>query len=103
MRRSSIGPFTREQRDRENNGGSLLGQKNYSGAEPLLLAGYEGMKEREAKIPPQGKIRLTEAIQRLVDLYDAWGQKEKADERRKNLEAEKPLPKDGRENDNGPP
>ena len=31
-------------------GGSLLGQKNYADAEPLLLAGYEGMKEREAAV-----------------------------------------------------
>ncbi len=28
-------------------GGLLLGQKKYEEAEPLLLAGYEGMKERE--------------------------------------------------------
>ena len=34
-------------------GGSLLGQKNYSGAEPLLLAGYEGMQEREASCRDQ--------------------------------------------------
>ena len=59
-------------------GGSLLGQKNYSGAEPLLLAGYEGMKAREAKIPPQGKVRLTEALERLVQLYDAWGKPDQA-------------------------
>ena len=43
-------------------GSALLGQKKYTDAEPLLLAGYEGMKEREAKIPAQGKIRLTEAL-----------------------------------------
>ena len=33
-------------------GGVLLGQKKYADAEPLLLQGYEGMKQREAKIPP---------------------------------------------------
>ena len=81
----------------------LLGQKNYADAEPLLLAGYEGMKAREAKIPPAGKPRLTEAIQRLVDLYGAWGKPDQAAEWRKNLEAEKPLPKDGRESNNGRP
>src|SRR5208283_258415 len=37
-------------------------------AEPLLLAGYEGMKQRGKTIPPQGKIRLPEAIERLVQL-----------------------------------
>jgi eukaryotic-like serine/threonine-protein kinase len=49
-------------------GEALLGQKKYADAEPLLLAGYEGIKKREAKIPAQGKIRLTEALERLVQL-----------------------------------
>ena len=53
----------------------------------MLLSGYEGMKAREAKIPTQGKPRLTEALERLVQLYDAWGQKEKAAAWRKRLEA----------------
>ena len=68
-------------------GGSLLGQKKYAEALPLLLAGYEGMKQREERIPPQSKILLTEAIERLVQLYDEGGQQGKADEwRRKRLE-----------------
>jgi len=37
-------------------GGSLLGQKKYAEAEPLLLSGYEGMKQREVKIPPEVKF-----------------------------------------------
>ena len=52
-------------------GGSLLGQKKYAEAEPLLLASYEGMKKREATIPPVAKIRLPEAVDRLVELYTA--------------------------------
>ena len=59
-------------------GGSLLGQKKYAEAEPMLLAGYEGMKQREATIFPVGKIRLTEAIERLVQLYEATGEPGKA-------------------------
>ena len=47
-------------------GGALLGQQNYTDAEPLLLKGYEGLKAREATIPPQGKDRLPEALERLV-------------------------------------
>ena len=43
-------------------GGSLLGQKKYVEAEPLLLSGYEGMKQREVNIPPEGKVRLNEAL-----------------------------------------
>ena len=82
-------------------GGSLLGQKKYAEAEPLLLAGYEGMKDREAKIPAQGKVRLAEALEGLVQLYDATQQKDKAAPWRKKLEvrrkddkkAEKPKEK----------
>ena len=33
-------------------GGALLGQKKYADAEPLLLAGYDGMKQRRQSIPP---------------------------------------------------
>jgi lipopolysaccharide biosynthesis regulator YciM len=69
-------------------GASLLGQQKYAAAEPLLLQGYEGLKQREAKIPPLFKqARLTEALERLVRLYEATGQKDKADEWRKELEA----------------
>jgi serine/threonine protein kinase/tetratricopeptide (TPR) repeat protein len=59
-------------------GGSLMGQKKYAEAEPMLLAGYEGMKRREVTIPPAVKIRLTEAIERLVQLYEATGEPGKA-------------------------
>ena len=52
-------------------GGALLGQKKYADAEPLLLAGYEGMKQREKTIPEQGKIRLPEALDRLIELSTA--------------------------------
>jgi eukaryotic-like serine/threonine-protein kinase len=30
-----------------------LGQKKYTDAEPLLIKGYQGMKQRTAKIPEQ--------------------------------------------------
>jgi tetratricopeptide (TPR) repeat protein len=66
-------------------GGSLLGQKKFAEAEPLLLAGYEGMKQRGA-YPP----RLTEATERLVQLYEATGKKEKAAEWRAKLPGPKP-------------
>jgi eukaryotic-like serine/threonine-protein kinase len=52
-------------------GAALLGQKKYPEAEPLLLKGYEGMKAREKSIPPQGKTRIPEAIDRLIELYTA--------------------------------
>jgi hypothetical protein len=74
-------------------GGSLLGQQKYAEAEPLLVQGYEGLKQREAKIPAAGKVRLTEALERLVQLYDAWEKKDKADEWRKKLEETKAATK----------
>src|SRR5262249_13092007 len=56
-------------------GGALFGQKKYPGAEPLLLDGYFGMKQREKAIPVQSKVWISEAAQRLVQLYDATGKK----------------------------
>ena len=44
------------------------------------------MKARESKVPSPSKPRLAEAGDRLVQLYDAWGKKDKADECRKKLE-----------------
>jgi serine/threonine protein kinase/tetratricopeptide (TPR) repeat protein len=67
-------------------GAALLGQQKYAEAEPLLLAGYEGLKQREAKIPTDSTFTLTETLERLVRLYDAWGKKDKAEEWRKKWE-----------------
>ena len=50
------------------------------------------MKAREVQIPPAGKPRLTEALERLVKLYDAWSKPNQAAEWREKLKAEKPLP-----------
>ena len=47
-------------------GGALLGQKKYTDAEPLLRAGYDGLKQRKKTIPPPGKIRLLEALDWLI-------------------------------------
>jgi eukaryotic-like serine/threonine-protein kinase len=52
-------------------GASLLGQKKHAEAEPLLLKGYLGMKQREKLISPAGKSRLPEAVDRLIELYTA--------------------------------
>ncbi|MBX7106918.1 MAG: hypothetical protein K1X57_22805, partial [Gemmataceae bacterium] len=50
-------------------GNSLLGQKKSADAEPLLLAGYEGLKQREQLIPKGEASRIPEAIDRLILLY----------------------------------
>ena len=48
-------------------------------------AGYEGMKEREAMIPAEGKPRLKEASQRLAQLYESTARPEKAAEFRARI------------------
>jgi hypothetical protein len=55
-------------------GGSLLGQQKNADAEPLLRAGFAGMKRRAAAIPPPSTPRLAGAAERLVRLYEATGQ-----------------------------
>lgn len=61
-------------------GWALKGLKRYEEAEPLVVSGYEGIKAREDKIPPQGKMRLPEAECRVIQLYQDWGRPEKAAE-----------------------
>src|SRR5262249_31607134 len=46
---------------------SLLGQKKYADAEPMLLSGYEGLESRHSKQDmAAGKIRLSDAGGRVV-------------------------------------
>ena len=66
-------------------GGSLLGQKKFPEAEPLLLSGYEGLNEQEDKIPTDSKRCVKESLQRLVQLYMATNQSEKAAKWQKKL------------------
>jgi serine/threonine protein kinase/tetratricopeptide (TPR) repeat protein len=70
-------------------GAALMRQNKYAEAEALLLTGYEGMKQRELKIPAAGKPRLTEALQRLVQLYESWDKPDQAAAWRSKLEAER--------------
>jgi non-specific serine/threonine protein kinase/serine/threonine-protein kinase len=60
-------------------GASLRGQAKYAEAKPLLLSAYEGLKAAEADLGIQ-EARLTEAGERIVQLYEAWGRPEQAAE-----------------------
>jgi hypothetical protein len=72
-------------------GGILLELKNYGDAEPLLIAGYEGLRQREPTLPAAGKTCLRNSIDRLVKFYDATAQTEKAAQwKRKLAEFEPP-------------
>ena len=61
-------------------GGALLGQGRSGEAESPVVAGYEGMKAREARIGVPDRFRLREAAERVVRLYEEWGKPEKATE-----------------------
>jgi hypothetical protein len=64
-------------------GESLLGQGKYAEAEPLLLASYRGLKEAADAGDPEAnpaRERLgIVALERIVRLYDAWGQPGRAE------------------------
>jgi hypothetical protein len=57
---------------------ALLGQGKFTEAESLVVQGFEGMKARESKMPPNGKQWLHEAAQPVVKLYGMWGKPETA-------------------------
>ncbi|MHC5023448.1 MAG: tetratricopeptide repeat protein [Planctomycetota bacterium] len=67
-------------------GGALSGQRRFVEAEPLLLDGYRGMKERETDIPAQAGARIPEALERLVHLYAEKGNDPEAARWRAKLE-----------------
>ncbi len=59
-------------------GEALLGQAKYAEAEPLLLAGYEGLKPQDAKTPADEKACFSQAMERLVQLYTEWAKPDQA-------------------------
>ena len=61
-------------------GASLAGHKKYAEAEPLLLAGYQGMLARKEKMGVPNLYHLDRAREWNVELYKAWGKPQKADE-----------------------
>jgi eukaryotic-like serine/threonine-protein kinase len=69
-------------------GESLLAQKKYADAEPLLLSGCRGLRANEDLHNPDVNKHADEARQRLVRLYDEWGKPDEAARWR-----EQPAPK----------
>jgi serine/threonine protein kinase len=74
---------------------NLLQQKKYTEAEPLLVQGYQRWKNESGNVSghkhPGSPMRkpLIEALERLVQLYDAWSKPEAAAKWRKELEETK--------------
>ena len=71
-------------------GAALMGQKKYTEAEPLLLASVTYLTENERLVPQGSKYFITDAVRRLVALYDATGKKDDAEKWRKKLPDAKP-------------
>ncbi len=68
-------------------GEALAGQKKFADAQRLLVQGFAGLKKQAAQIPAAVRtVRLVEAADRLVRLYEALGKKEEAAKWRKERE-----------------
>jgi eukaryotic-like serine/threonine-protein kinase len=70
-------------------GAALLGQQKYAEAEPLLLQGYEGMKQIGLAVHPAVQRRMAEVARWIIRLYEATNQPEKARAWREKLNAPK--------------
>jgi hypothetical protein len=57
---------------------ALMGR--HADAEPLIVAGYEEMKAREARIAVPDRSLLRAAAERVVHLYEEWGKPDRAAE-----------------------
>ena len=67
-------------------GESLARQEEFEAAEAELLTGWEGLESRSKRISRDVRSgHLTEAAQRLVDLYVAWGRHDEAEMWREKL------------------
>jgi len=73
-------------------GAALAGQKKFTEAEPLLISGYAGLQSRIDALPWDGRPRITHALERLVQLYEATGKKDEAVRWRQVLETAKAAP-----------
>jgi hypothetical protein len=56
--------------------------EDYAEAEPFLIESCQGLQQRRASLSPHlnAPRRITESLERLVQLYDAWGKPTQAAE-----------------------
>jgi tetratricopeptide (TPR) repeat protein len=59
-------------------GAALAGLRQYSQAEPLLLEGYAGMKQRTSRMPAEQRKWSRFSAEQIVNLYSQWSKPEKA-------------------------
>jgi hypothetical protein len=60
-------------------GAALLGQQRYEEAEPLLIAGYEGLIARQREIGSANRQAPEIALQRVIQLYEQWNKSAEAE------------------------
>jgi hypothetical protein len=72
-------------------GASLAGEKKYAEAEPLLIAGYDGMVKGRNNVPAGDRRAINDIAQRTARLYQEWGNPDKAAEWTRKAQ----LPADG--------
>jgi tetratricopeptide (TPR) repeat protein len=73
-------------------GGALMGQQRYAEAEPFLMEGYQGMKQRESMINAGFQHWFNKAGDQLARFYEVTNQPEKARTLREELRSS-PGPK----------
>jgi hypothetical protein len=67
-------------------GASLAAQRRFAEAEPMLLAGYRGLKAQIASVPFEYRSGIDQTAQRILELYESWGKPEQAAEWRATLQ-----------------
>jgi serine/threonine protein kinase len=69
-------------------GASLAGDDKYVEAEPLLVGGYEGMKQNAAAVSDLDRQKMKKVGELVVKFYAAWNKPDKAAEWRRILAKE---------------
>ena len=69
-------------------GASLAGDQKYVEAEPLLVGGYEGMKQNAAAVSDLNRQKMKKVGELVVKFYAAWNKPDKAAEWRQILAKE---------------
>lgn len=60
-------------------GEQLVQQAHYREAQPLVLLGYQGMKDHEGSANLSDQAALRQAATRVVGLYESWGKPDQAE------------------------
>lgn len=58
-------------------GGCLLAERRFAAAEPFLVQSYPTVRD---KLGPNESSKVTDALNRIIQLYTKWGKRAKADE-----------------------